>query len=150
MLWEFWDGSTKTCISHSHIVIYFRLFLILKVARMTNVRNTIVFSEFLNIAFRKICRFIYLIELSSFFLSYFLGDQVIELSFHLANLLIVSAKQVLGLTAWVLTRLGLLLAWHGGAVGGQHESMSRLDFPLTSFAKTLAQLNLARIFSLLF
>lgn len=135
-------------MSHSHTVIYFRSFLIFKVARTTNMRNTIVFSEFLNISLRKICRFIYLIELSGF--SYHTFLEIIELSFHLANLLIVSAKQVPGLTAWVLTRLGLLLAWHGGAVGGQHESMSRPGFPLISFAKTLAQLNLARVFSLLF
>lgn len=132
-------------------MIYFRLFLFFKIARRTNGSNTIEFSEFLNISSRKICGFIYLIEVSGFFLSCFLGNQVIETSFHLASLLIVSAKQVLGLTARVLTRLGLLLAWHGGAISSQHESMSRPDFPLTSFAKTLAQVNLARIsFNLLF
>lgn len=112
-------------------MIYFRLFLFFKIARMTNGRNTIEFSEFLNISLRKICSFIYLIEVLSFFLSCLFGNQVIDPSFHLASLLIVFAKKVLGLTAWVLTRQGLLLAWHGGAVSSQHESTSRPDFPLT-------------------
>lgn len=83
---------------------------------MNNIKNTIVFSVFLNdFLFKKdFYKEIYFIKFSKLFLSHFLGKEDTEPSFHLANLLIMSAKQGFGWTAWVLTRPDLLLAWCGG------------------------------------
>ena len=101
-----------TLAIHSRIVITFRLFLIFKIVRMNNGRNTIVFSVFLNVSLRKIFR------------SRFISLRFQGFSYHIflaikpQNLLSIDqsprvCKQGLGLTAWALARLGLLLAWRG-------------------------------------
>lgn len=133
-----------TLAIHSRIVITFRLFLIFKIVRM----NTIVFSVFLNVSLRKIFR------------SRFISLRFQGFSYHIflaikpQNLLSIDqsprvCKQGLGLTAWALARLDLLLAWRGSPWPAWERIQAWLSIHL--FARSLVQVNLARMsFNLLF
>ena len=97
---------------------------------MINGRNTIVFSVFLNVPLRKVSR------------SRFTSLRFRDFSHHpvLAvmpqNLLSIGqfssrvCKLGLGLTARASARWAC--CWRGGAPRGQHNSMSRPDFPVTA------------------
>ena len=92
---------------------------------MINGRNTVVFSVFLNVPLRRISR-IRFISLRFPDFSYLVKPQKLP---SIGQFSPRVCKLGLGLTARALARWAC--CWRGGALCGQHDSMSRPDFPVT-------------------